>query len=203
MDAALQATATCKERKPLALPMAVVQETKKQVEQTGTTKSLHLAIVAKPPAAVESPVAAKPQGEHNRTVASLAVHEGKDAASKKEIPGAEAETPHLAPGADKGGDATASPSAQVSQHPVIEAHVAGTRDPVVQEAGASLGLSVAGRFMVLPVTEPLKEQVSAKDRMGQDRGMSLPLPRDSRCAAEMQHTHPLHPACVITGGTGG
>lgn len=45
--------------------------------------------------------------------------------------------------------------------------------------------------------------VSAKDRMGWDRGMSLPLPGESRCAAKLQHTHSLCPACVIAGETGG
>ncbi|XP_065545959.1 uncharacterized protein LOC136019567 [Lathamus discolor] len=159
MGAALEATAMSKERNSLALPEAAVQETKQRPgERKDTTKSLHLAIGAMPPAAAESPVTANPQGEHNRTIASPAVHEGEDGASHTEIPGAEAETPELAPGPDKQGDAAASPPAQVSQHPITKAHVAGTRDPEVQEAGASLGLSVAGSFVVLPMTEPLKEE---------------------------------------------
>ncbi|XP_061327975.1 serine/arginine repetitive matrix protein 1-like [Pezoporus flaviventris] len=152
--AALQVTGTGKERKPLLPPVAVPQKTKKrQVEQKDMTKSLPGAKVAMPPATLKSPGAAKPQGEHSRTLACLAADEGKAAAALAEIPGAEAVTPHLAPAAHKEGDAAASPLPQDAQHPVTEARAGGTTDTEVQEGAASPGLRVGGRFLVLPKTE--------------------------------------------------
>lgn len=187
-----------------AMRPAAVQGTESSVAaqlQAKPSKENLLTVACEGEEDMASPMSGDQQEEASKAAVSPAAGESGVTASLTEIPGAEAVTPHLAPGTDKG-DATASPSPQVSQHPVTEVYVTGTTHPEAQEAGASLVLSVAGRFVVLPRTELLTEQVSAKNRMGQHRGMSLPLPGDSCCAAELQHTHPLHPACVITGETG-
>ena len=57
--------------------MAVVQKTKKRQVEKDTRKSLHVVKVAVPPARVEPPVATRPQGEHSRTVVSLAVFKAR------------------------------------------------------------------------------------------------------------------------------